>query len=100
MYLGGDPVAGGKLKDTGTIEAGTGLWYAPNYGASNKSGFLLRFRRLIASLAAIDLSGGFKSIGYYGHWWTSTRLNHRDGWYRTLSLTIANSGVSTRLPKK
>src|SRR5215831_16955339 len=27
--------AGGKLKDTGTIEAGTGLWYAPNKGATN-----------------------------------------------------------------
>src|SRR5690554_6744787 len=28
-YLGGASVAGGKLKETGTIEEGTGLWEAP-----------------------------------------------------------------------
>jgi len=30
---------GGKIKTTGTIEAGTGLWYAPNTLATNSSGF-------------------------------------------------------------
>jgi len=38
-YLGGDLVAGGKLKDTGTIEDGDGLWLSPNTGATNESGF-------------------------------------------------------------
>jgi len=38
-YLGGFSKAGGMLKDTGTIENGTGLWKAPNDGASNESGF-------------------------------------------------------------
>lgn len=38
-YVGGASVAGGMLKDTGTIEDGTGLWYAPNTGASNHYGF-------------------------------------------------------------
>lgn len=33
-YLGGDNVAGGKLKSTGTD-----LWQAPNTGATNESGF-------------------------------------------------------------
>jgi len=36
---GGYPDAGGPLKATGTIEQGTGLWYAPNTGATNSSGF-------------------------------------------------------------
>ena len=27
------------MKATGTIEEGTGLWHAPNLGASNSSGF-------------------------------------------------------------
>jgi uncharacterized protein (TIGR02145 family) len=38
-YAGGASVAGGMLKDTGTWEDGTGLWYAPNTGASNHYGF-------------------------------------------------------------
>lgn len=31
--------AGGKMKTTGTIEEGTGLWHAPNTAATNSSGF-------------------------------------------------------------
>ena len=37
--LGGNSVAGGKLKATGTIGGGDGLWIAPNEGATNESGF-------------------------------------------------------------
>ncbi|MCX6230291.1 MAG: fibrobacter succinogenes major paralogous domain-containing protein [Bacteroidetes bacterium] len=33
-YLGGDTIAGAKLKETGTAH-----WFAPNYGATNESGF-------------------------------------------------------------
>jgi uncharacterized protein (TIGR02145 family) len=35
--LGGGSVAGGKMKATGTLEAGTGLWLAPNTGATNNA---------------------------------------------------------------
>lgn len=38
-YLGGLSVAGGKMKSTGTIEGGNGLWVSPNVGATNESGF-------------------------------------------------------------
>jgi len=38
-YLGGWEVAGGKMKTIGTIEGGDGLWYSPNTGATNESGF-------------------------------------------------------------
>jgi uncharacterized protein (TIGR02145 family) len=31
--------AGGKIKSTGTLEAGNGLWHTPNAGATNESGF-------------------------------------------------------------
>jgi uncharacterized protein (TIGR02145 family) len=37
--LSGLNVAGGKMKATGTIQAGTGLWETPNAGATNESGF-------------------------------------------------------------
>ncbi len=36
--IGGES-AGGKLKSKGTIEAGNGLWYSPNTGATNETGF-------------------------------------------------------------
>jgi len=32
-------LAGGKMKTTGTIEGGDGLWWAPNTGATNESGW-------------------------------------------------------------
>lgn len=38
-FLGGAAVAGGKLKATGTLEQGNGLWYAPNEGATDSFGF-------------------------------------------------------------
>jgi uncharacterized protein (TIGR02145 family) len=37
--LGGTTIAGGKMKSTGTIENNNGLWYDPNSGATNESGF-------------------------------------------------------------
>jgi len=64
-YLGGQSVAGGKLKETGTAH-----WVSPNVGATNEVGFLA-------------LPGGVKwnsttgsSIGYIGHWWTTTVGNY------------------------
>lgn len=38
-FLGGNEVAGGAMKTTGNYDDGTGLWYAPNTGATNASGF-------------------------------------------------------------
>ena len=37
--LGGEFEAGGKLKSTGMIEGGSGLWHYPNYAATNEIGF-------------------------------------------------------------
>lgn len=38
-FMGGNEVAGGAMKTTGNYDDGTGLWYAPNTGATNISGF-------------------------------------------------------------
>lgn len=38
-FLGGSDIAGGKLKTTGTIQDGNGLWQTPNDGATNESNF-------------------------------------------------------------
>jgi uncharacterized protein (TIGR02145 family) len=76
-FLGGESVAGGKMKTTGTIETGTGLWYDPNYGATNESGFS-------AVPAGYRLfSGTFDNIGNIGYWWSSIESSTNSAWYRS-----------------
>ena len=63
--LGGDDVAGGKMKAIGTLQAGTGLWEIPNTAANNESGFT-------------GLPGGYRTnsiftdVGKTGLWWSAT----------------------------
>lgn len=66
-FLGGESVAGGKMKETGTTH-----WHAPNTGADNSSGFTA-------------LPGGYRNpnqtflfLGYYGYWWASARSREID----------------------
>jgi uncharacterized protein (TIGR02145 family) len=78
-FLGGEAVAGGKMKTTGTIEAATGLWYSPNTGATNSSGFSgapggVRFG-----------NGDYGNIGGNGYWWSSSESGSSYAWYRGLS---------------
>jgi uncharacterized protein (TIGR02145 family) len=72
-YLGGEPVAGGKMKSTGTQ-----YWLSPNTNATNESGFS-------------GLPGGvrynvgtFSPIGYSGNWWSSTEDDASNAWSRYL----------------
>ncbi len=60
---GGYNAAGGKLKNTGTIEGADGLWRQPNTGATNESGFTAQ------PGGCID--DQFLSVekGFYGYWW-------------------------------
>jgi uncharacterized protein (TIGR02145 family) len=61
-YLGGEEVAGGKLKETGTNH-----WISPNIGATNECGFTA----LPGGCRYIDLSRtNFSSINYSGYWWS------------------------------
>ncbi len=78
-YLGGEDVAGGKLKETGTIH-----WIEPNSGATNSSGFTA-------------LPGGVRStnttffgIGYNGDWWTASEASPDGAWNRYLSYILPN----------
>ena len=59
-YLGGEPVAGGKLKETGVIH-----WLSPA-GSTNETGFT-------ALPGGYRLSNGtFSHLRYNGNWWSST----------------------------
>jgi len=84
-YLGGGDIAGGKLKSTGTIEIGNGLWYEPNLGATNESGF--------SSLPGSSRGwfGVFEfKIGYGAHWWSSTQDDSTEAWIRYQSYKQTN----------
>ncbi|MCD4795524.1 MAG: T9SS type A sorting domain-containing protein [Bacteroidales bacterium] len=73
-YLGGETVAGGKLKQTGTE-----YWNSPNTGANNESGFT----GLPGDLRFTD--GNFTFVGVNGYFWTSTETNGTDAWYYVLN---------------
>jgi uncharacterized protein (TIGR02145 family) len=81
-YLGGETVAGGKMKEVGTTS-----WNSPNIDATNTSlftGLPGGYRRL---------NGGYDDIGYVGFWWSSTEVSTNDAWYRTL---YSHSGSASR----
>jgi uncharacterized protein (TIGR02145 family) len=83
--LGGELVAGGAMKSTGTLEAGTGLWLSPNTGATNSSGF----SGLPGGFREVFVGGNFGFIGFVGYWWSSKEEDTNNAFDRNMnSLTI------------
>jgi uncharacterized protein (TIGR02145 family) len=71
-YLGGASIAGGKMKETGTVH-----WNTPNTGATNEVGY--------ASLGGGLFSDGtYLFLGQGGTFWSSTPFNDVDAWYRCI----------------
>jgi uncharacterized protein (TIGR02145 family) len=79
-YLGGEAIAGGKMKTTGTIEAATGLWYSPNTEATNSSGF--------SGAPSGDRynDGIFYNVGNVAYWWSSSEIDPSLSWGRGLNV--------------
>ena len=77
-YLGGESVAGGKMKTNGTIEAGAGLWYSPNAGATNSSGFSG------APGGLRSYVGGYYFIGEDVYLWSSSEVGTDLAWFSFL----------------
>lgn len=73
-YLGGESVAGGKLKETGTEH-----WESPNTGATNESGFSALPGGFRGS------NGAFFGIGYVSNWWSATEYYAANVWGRYLN---------------
>ena len=79
--LGGESVAGGKMKESGTAH-----WTSPNTGATNESGF--------SALPTGVRYGanGFKWVGTSGSFWSSTSSDASNAWRRNIGNVGANVG--------
>ena len=72
-YLGGESLAGGKMKETGLTN-----WESPNGNASN----FYSFTGLPGGFR--DSTGAFNTIGKNGSFWCSSQTTTTNAWLRTL----------------
>jgi uncharacterized protein (TIGR02145 family) len=72
-YLGGEEIAGGKLKEAGIV-----YWVEPNAGATNESGF----SAFPGGFRYYD--GKFFDFGFSGYWWTSGEYSPTRAYFRFL----------------
>jgi uncharacterized protein (TIGR02145 family) len=86
-YLGGESIAGGKMKETGTAH-----WLSPNTGATNESGF----SGLPGGFRSID--GTFGNVGSGGYRWSSTEYSATLA--RGLGLYSENTSLSLMVDYK
>lgn len=73
-FLGGETVAGGKLKETGTIH-----WLSPNTGSTNETGFTA------LPGGVRNFKGTYSFIYYYGFWWRSLDNSATSAWYSAMN---------------
>jgi uncharacterized protein (TIGR02145 family) len=95
--LGGESVAGGKLRESGIIH-----WEKPNTGATNTSGFTALpggYR---------NNHGAFANINFFGFWWSATENVPTAAWCRTMGcassdvlriFSLKKNGYSVRCVK-
>ena len=83
-FLGGDDIAGGKLK-----EAGYNHWDSPNTGATNETGFTAHPG---GDRSRIYFDGIFDGVGDNGYWWSSTAGDAAVAWGSVLGYSSAGVG--------
>ena len=77
-------IAGGKMKATGTLQSGTGLWQYPNTAATNTSGFTA-----LPSGNSYTVST-FGNIGFGGNWWSFSSLDTTYAWDYYLDFDVSD----------
>jgi uncharacterized protein (TIGR02145 family) len=78
-FLGGNPGAGGKLK-----EIGISHWIAPNTGATDQYGFTALPGGVRPEL------GDYGALTMVGYWWTATQKTTSNAWMRGMSFNNSN----------
>ena len=85
-YLGGESIAGGKLKEIETTH-----WAAPNLGATNETSFTG-----LPGGYRSDINSSFNLLNSYGGWWSNTQSNTNSStnyaWYRSMNYNESNVG--------
>ncbi len=78
-YLGGESVAGGKMKVMGTT-----LWNTQSVGTDNSSGF--------SALPGgyRDSNGDFNDIRYYAFFWSAKDNPSGSAWFRSLDYNLGS----------
>ncbi len=71
-YLGGEGVAAGKLKESGTVH-----WLTPNIGSTNDS--------LFSALPGGNRDSTYHSVNTSGYWWSATEYNSAQAWFRIMN---------------
>jgi uncharacterized protein (TIGR02145 family) len=79
-YLGGINVAGGKMKEVGTLN-----WASPNTDATNVS----LFTALPGGARMYDIGDYYYYTGS-GYWWTATESNSMEAWRISLNNNSAS----------
>lgn len=91
-YLGGEAIAGGKVKSRRTAPGSQPYWESPNTGATDNFGFKAVPSGFRSSLGQYDL------VGYYAEWWSSTQSSTDVG--HTYYASYDNSGLYPSSGKK
>jgi len=84
-YLGGNDIAGGKMKEAGTMH-----WIAPNIGATNESGF-----SGLPGGSRTPSQIGYRYIGSLAHFWSLTEVSGDNVLYRPLASENTYAGANT-----
>lgn len=91
-FLGGETVAGGKMKEEGQTH-----WLSPNLGATNESGFTA----LPGGYRGGDyLEEGYDAIYGYGGWWSAMEVSVPDAWYYLINRNDTNIGIASSSTNK
>jgi uncharacterized protein (TIGR02145 family) len=78
-YLGGEKIAGGKMKENGNVN-----WKTPNKGATNHSGFA-------APAGGLRYSNGeFNELNDDAYFWSLTEYDNTHAWYYILGYYFPN----------
>lgn len=85
-YLGGNAVAGGKMKSTGMQ-----YWNSPNTDATNESGFSGLPGGFRSS------SGGFGNVGNFGYWWSSSNSISGSAYFCALNYSYSTASQNGSL---